>query len=64
MAGKFSFKKFTELDLSDSFFDSLKADYPGTEHSIGFEAWFAKKAAEGHQALVFHDDDGIRDYRV
>jgi hypothetical protein len=59
MAGKFAFKKFSELDLSDSFFDSLKADYPGTENSTGFEAWFAKKAAEGRQALVFSDDEGI-----
>jgi hypothetical protein len=59
MAGKFSFKKFSELDLSDSFFDSLKADYPGTEHSTGFEVWFEKKAADGSTVLVFHDDEGL-----
>ena len=46
MAGKFERKRFSEIDLNDSFFDSLKADYPGTSSSTGFEQWFTKKAAE------------------
>lgn len=48
--GVLSLKKFAEIDLSDPFFDSLKADYPG------FEKWFEKKQAE--RAFVFIDDFG------
>lgn len=44
MPGKFELKKFSELDLSDRFFDSLKNDYPADENNIGFENWFKKKA--------------------
>ena len=35
MAGRFSLKKFADINLNDEFFDSLKADYPGTENSTG-----------------------------
>lgn len=59
MAGKFNFKKFAEIDLEDPFFDSLKTDYPGNEHSTGFVAWFGKKSAESATALVFEDDQGL-----
>ena len=45
-------RRFSEIDLADGFFDSLKAAYPE------FEAWFAKKAAAGEQAYVFLFDDG------
>jgi len=48
--GVLSLRKFCEIDLNDSFFDTLKADYPG------FEAWFQKKAQE--RAFVFYGDDG------
>lgn len=41
-------KKFAEVDLSDPFFDSLKADY------LEFSDWFAAKAE--HEAYVFYDD--------
>lgn len=41
-----SLRKFSEIDLSDGFFDSLKSDYPG------FEEWFARKASEGRKAYV------------
>ena len=41
--------KFRELDLSDPFFDSLKAGYQG------FSAWFSQKADED---LYIVDDDG------
>lgn len=53
MAGKFQFRKFADIDLGDSFFDSLKADYPE------FSVWYGKKAEERATALVFSDDDGL-----
>lgn len=45
-------KKFSEIDLSDPFFDSLKGDY------IEFPVWFAKKSNSGDWAYVFYGDFG------
>ena len=59
MAGKFSLRKFSEINLNDPFFDSLKSDYPGNSSSTEFSAWFAKKAQEGRTALVFNDEQGL-----
>ncbi len=59
MAGKFSLKKFADINLDDKFFDTLKADYPGTENSTGFIDWFEKKAKDGASALVFEDEIGV-----
>ena len=59
MAGMFSLKSFSDINLEDPFFDSLKADYPGTANSTGFEKWFYKKASQGERALVFEDDMGL-----
>ena len=59
MAGKFIRKLFSNIDLNDAFFDSLKIDYPGNENSTGFIEWFNKKAIEGASALLFEDDNGI-----
>lgn len=59
MAGKFSHKLFSDININDPFFDSLKKDYPGTATSTAFPDWFAKKAAEGKEALVFEDEQGI-----
>lgn len=59
MAGKFERKQFSEINLNDPFFDSLKADYPGTSSSTGFVQWFAAKAADGKRALIFEDDQGV-----
>lgn len=59
MAGKFLLKRFADIDLSDSFFDSLKSDYTGNENSTGFVEWFNKKAQSGATALVFEDGIGI-----
>ena len=59
MAGKFERKCFSEINLHDPFFDSLKADYPGTSSSTGFVQWFAAKASDGKTALVFEDEQGI-----
>lgn len=44
MAGRFLLKKFSDMDLDDVFFDSLKIDYPGTASSTGFVEWFKKKS--------------------
>ena len=59
MAGKFTLKKFADIDLNDTFFDSLKNDYPGTANSTGFVDWFKKKSVTGLTALVFEDDKGV-----
>lgn len=59
MAGQFSLTKMSDIDLDDPFFDSLKADYPGTSNSTGFVKWFHDKAADGRTALVFDDDQGV-----
>jgi GNAT superfamily N-acetyltransferase len=59
MADKFLLKKFSDIDISDPFFDPLKADYPADANNIGFERWFARKAATGTTALVFDDDEGL-----
>ena len=59
MAGKFLLKKFADINLKDEFFDSLKADYPGTKNSTGFIDWFMKKSKAGATALVFEDEIGV-----
>jgi hypothetical protein len=59
MAGRFFTKHFSEIDLTDPFFDSLKNDYPGSENSTGFIEWFKKKSLEGASALLFEDEAGI-----
>ncbi len=59
MAGKFAFKKFTDINLDDPFFDELKSDYPGNSYSTGFAEWFRKKARANATALVFNDEDGL-----
>lgn len=33
-------KRFADIDLNDTFFNSLKEDYPG------FDAWFEKKSKD------------------
>lgn len=59
MSGKFERKLFSEINLDDPFFDSLKTDYPGTASSTAFTTWFASKSAAGKKALVFEDEQGI-----
>ncbi len=59
MGGKFIFKKFSEINLDDPFFDSLKKDYPANTDNIGFERWFEKKSHVGSTALVFDDEEGL-----
>ncbi|RED83277.1 N-acetyltransferase [Cohnella phaseoli] len=50
MEGYIQHKLFSEIELTDPFFDSLKGDYPG------FENWFAKKAQE--RAYVLYNSGG------
>ena len=59
MAGNFSLKKFSDIDLNDPFFDSLKADYPVGGKVKPFEVWFPEKAQDGRTALVFDDENGL-----
>lgn len=53
MAGKFQWRKFADVDISDSFFDSLKKDY------VEFPEWFAKKSTNGEETLLFEDEQGV-----
>ena len=59
MAGNFDLKSFRDIDINDPFFDSLKADYSGSDTTPSFEKWFSEKAKENRTALVFYDDDGL-----
>ena len=43
-------EKFSTVDLSDGFFDSLKSDYPG------FGEWFKRKSDAGEEAYVQRDE--------
>jgi hypothetical protein len=43
------YKKFSEIDGDDIFFDSLKGDYNE------FKTWFAKKSDAGEEAYVFYN---------
>ena len=54
MAGIFEHKYFSDINLQDPFFDSLKGDYPEFESE-----WFPKCVAENRQALVFSDEYGL-----
>lgn len=54
MGGRFEYKYFRDIDVTDPFFDSLKRDYEGFETE-----WFPKCAREGRQALVFSDEYGL-----
>lgn len=59
MTGKFIHKKFSDININDPFFDSLKQDYPKTSTSAEFTEWFSRKSIEGKEALVFEDNIGI-----
>ncbi len=47
MDNQLIFKDLKDINLSDSFFDSLRADY------VGFDNWFLKKADAGKKAFTF-----------
>lgn len=44
---------FSNIDVNDSFFDSLKTDYSD------FCSWFSKKSASGEYAFIVKDDNKI-----
>jgi hypothetical protein len=47
MNNQLVFKPLSKIDLTDSFFDSLREDY------VGFDDWFNKKATDGKGAFTF-----------
>ena len=49
-------KPFAEIDLTDKFFDSLRASYPG------FDDWFRRKGAVGETAITYYEDDVLLDF--
>lgn len=53
MEQKFERRKFSDCNLNDNFFMSLKEDYPE------FEKWFKEKSLEGEEAFVFEDETGL-----
>lgn len=46
-------KQFSDVDLQDTFFDSLRQDYNG------FDEWYIKKAKEGEQAYVMYHNHSL-----
>lgn len=50
-----TYKYFSDVDLNDVFFDSLKDDYKE------FPDWFNRKAAQGEGAYVFYNQSGLVD---
>ena len=54
MAGKFEWRKFSEVNLDDHFFDELKADYEE------FPVWFKKKSDAGKQGYCPY----LRDFMI
>ena len=59
MPGKFSLRRFSDIDINDPFFDSLKSDYQGSVKTAEFTTWFNNKAREERTALVFDDAEGL-----
>ena len=51
--GNIKIKYFSDINLKDNFFDSLRADYQG------FDKWFHNKAKIGEVAYVFYIDKKI-----
>ncbi len=47
-------KCFADIDLNDTFFNSLKEDYPG------FEAWFEKKSKDNSKAYVQYTNNSLQ----
>lgn len=59
MADYLKYCKFGELDFEDSFFDSLKKDYPK------FTKWFEKKVADQEKAYVHYNKKEVyRDFCI
>lgn len=52
MAKNMEIQKFSAINLGDTFFDSLKKDYPG------FIVWYARKSKAGEDAFVQYNKEG------
>lgn len=50
------YKRFSQINLNDAFFDSLKADY--TE----FEEWYKKKASNNENAYVIETNNAVQGF--
>lgn len=51
-------KPLSQIDLSNSFFNTLREDYGGRD----FDNWFKKKAAQEEKAYVFENDNGLQGF--
>jgi len=51
MSRRLRYAKFSDLDINDSFFDSLKVGYEE------FPDWFSRKCADGAELYCVEDDD-------
>lgn len=49
-------QKFSDIDLNDSFFDSLRESYPE------FDEWYNRKAASGATAYCYYIDGELKDF--
>ena len=49
-------QRFSDIDLNDSFFDSLRDSYPE------FNEWYNKKAAAGATAYCYYVDNELKDF--
>ena len=49
-------QRFSDIDLNDSFFDSLRASYSE------FNEWYNKKAAAGATAYCYYVDNELKDF--
>lgn len=47
-------KQFADIDLNDTFFNTLREDYPG------FEAWFDKKSKDNSEAYVQYTNNNLQ----
>lgn len=53
MVGAYKWKKLSDCNINDQFFDSLKSDYPE------FEKWYLNKAYQGKKAFTYSDEKGL-----
>ena len=55
MLDKLTWKPFSEVNLTDDFFDSLRLDYDNEK----FDNWFMGKAKKGERALTLIENDRV-----
>lgn len=53
-------KSFAEVDLDDSFFDTLKEDYNFGNNE--FVNWYKKKSEQGESAYIFNDGNTLKGF--